>query len=178
VSVTPFLQFFQDRIDYTPQDPTSPTLTAANSGSTSVRGIDADVRYFFNPRNYAFVNGSYLISEDSTTSDRTLFLPSTYLNGGINLNFYNVNLNVTEWMRGPRRVPTTTTGESFLASEFTGTSFWSTASLSYAISSAIRPYITVENLTNTRNYIPLRTPGLAYPMRSQSYWVGLNYAWR
>lgn len=178
VSVTPFLQFFEDRIEYRPQDPTSTTLTAANSGSTAVRGIDVDARFFFNPRNYAFMNASYIISEDTATGDKTVFLPSTYLNGGVNLNFYNFNLNVTEWMRGPRRVPSDATGKPFVSETYSGISFWSTASLTYAITQAIRPYVTVENLTNFRNYIPLRTPGLAFPMRSQSYWVGLNYSWR
>lgn len=174
---TPFVQFYSDRIEFTQLDAAQPTLTAGNTGSTFVRGIDGDARFFFNPRNYLFANASYILSEDTRDDSRTLFLPSTYLNGGVNVNFANLNINVTQYFRGPRRVPTdATTGQPYVSQEFSGSTFWANLSVGYNVTPNLRPYLTIENITNTRNYVPLASPGLAIPLRSQSFWLGLQYA--
>ena len=166
--LTPFFEWFENKIEYV-RDGSS--FTASNNGVTRVLGMDVDARYHFNPGTYLFVNGSYVHSYDVQNSNQTYFLPSTYVNGGVNVRWKGLNFNTNGYFRDKRPLPE----NLVLNTANTGFHFMWNASLAYTLWGGLTPFLSVENLTDQLNSIPLSTDGLTVPMRGRTFHLGLRY---
>lgn len=169
LQLTPFFEWFNDKIEYVPE---GTTFTAHNNGATRVLGFDVDARYHFTPDSYLFANGSYVNSYDLQNQNQTYFLPSAYVNAGGNLHYRGFNLNATFYFRDKRPLP------QALVQNLEHTSYHAmlNASVAYSFWKGMRVYLLVENVTDQQNNIPLSIDQFIVPMRGRTVHLGLSLA--
>lgn len=166
--VTPFFQWFENKIEYVPD---GLSFTARNNGATRVLGFDVDARYTFTPGNYLFMNGTYLNSHDNQNDTATYFLPSIYVNAGANGRIKGFNVNTNFYLRDKRPLPPNLV-QNAINTGYQGV--WN-GSIAYALGGGFRVYFLIENITDQPNSIPLSVDGLLVPMRGRTYHLGITY---
>lgn len=175
MKITPFVEQFNNRIEYVASTIDTTIQVAGNSGKTEVYGVEASVQYNFTRMDYLFLNGSKFVSEDKSNNLPTFFIPDLYVNGGFN--YYltrKISLNSTFYYRGKRQLPDDLVKNINKASV---SQFNLNSSLNYNTSSKMRFYLLVENMLGNVNNVPLSKDGLYVPLRGRTFNVGLmiNY---
>ena len=173
VKVSAFNQIYNNQIIYLPIDKNlsdRDTTQASNAGKTNVWGADLSVNYYVNKDSYIFFNAAKLSTK---TAEKTPvhFLPSVYVNGGVNIKVKSVDINFTSYFRGKRPMPA-----SYVINtrEASGSIFVSNLSLSYSPSSNIRFYTLTQNLFDRTNIFPLSIDGYYIPMRGRIINIGVT----
>jgi iron complex outermembrane receptor protein len=173
VKVSAFNQIYKDQIIYLPIDKNlsdRDTTQAFNAGKTNVWGADLSVNYYVNKDSYIFFNAAKLSTK---TAEKTSvhFLPSLYINGGVNYKMKSVDVNFTSYFRGKRPMPT-----SYVINtrEASGTIFVSSLSISYSPNSNIRLYTLTQNIFDRQNVFPLSIDGYYIPMRGRIINIGVT----
>ncbi len=165
--LTPFVLLYRNKIE---QVISGPMITAENVGETRVYGVDLETFYYFDDRNYVFLNATELKSRDEFADHATYFVASQYINGGVNLNRGHWNVNVNGYLRGKRKLDPSLTINADRAG---GIHFMANSSVSYRLHDRLRTYLLVENLTDHDNNVPLAADGLFVPMRARTWHVGV-----
>jgi outer membrane receptor for ferrienterochelin and colicins len=168
LQVTPFLGMFNDKIEYLPGEGGQ---IAQNNGRTRSGGVDAEAWLYLDANNYLFANGTWLQSQDEKNDHATYFLPSVYLNAGLNLHRAAWNFNLTGYFRNDRPLPP----ELMINRRHVHSALRSNASLSRHFKRSLKAYLLVENITDTRTNIPLSVDGLFVPMRGRTLLLGLVF---
>jgi outer membrane receptor protein involved in Fe transport len=172
VKISAFNQIYNDQIIYLPIDKNlsdRDTTQASNAGKTNVWGADLSVNYYVNKDSYIFFNAAKLSTK---TAEKTSvhFLPSLYVNGGVNFKVKSVDINFTSYFRGKRPMPA-----SYVINtrEASGSIFVSNLSVSYSPSSNIRFYTLTQNLFDRTNVFPLSIDGYYIPLRGRIINIGV-----
>lgn len=173
VKVSAFHQVYKDQIIYLPIDKNlsdRDTTQAFNAGKTNVWGADLSVNYYVNKDSYIFFNAAKLSTK---TAEKTSvhFLPSLYVNGGVNFKVKSVDINFTSYFRGKRPMPT---NYIINTREASGSIFVSNLSVSYSPNSSIRFYTLTQNLFDRTNVFPLSIDGYYIPMRGRIINIGVT----
>lgn len=174
MQLTPYLQQYNDRILYVDPDPSDADviLQANNVGNTRTTGVEFTTNYYFNPSNYFFVGLSSYDSKDEESgvaTTKTPFLPSTFVNGGVNVRKDKFGFNTMLYYRGPRELPAGMPINSQYAS---GAVFNANVNLSFFPTEQSKVYLLVENVTDRKNYVPHAADGTFSPLRGRTYNVG------
>ncbi|MCP4151833.1 MAG: TonB-dependent receptor [bacterium] len=173
LQATPFLQIFNDKIEYIPgSGADSGWFVANNNGKTEVTGIDLEAWYYFTRRSYVYLTASTFKSDDKQNEHETFFLPNFYFSGVLNWNKGDWNVNVCAYYRNKRLLSADLPINSLYAS---GSHFSANLNLSYRLSPAVTVYLLAENFTDNANYVPLSVDGLFVPMRKRSIHAGLKF---
>ena len=167
VTLNPYVAELDDHITYELSSLDTTSLVATNSSVFDVLGVEITTRYQWKEGNYFFLNASQQKSEN-LDNERTDFIPSTYINGGLNLGWENVNVNVTGSYRGDRELP-----EDFLE-EKADEMFLVNSAITVELAEGIDTYIQIQNLFNERYSIPLSLEGAGVPIRRRTFNLGLN----
>jgi iron complex outermembrane receptor protein len=173
VKLSAFNQIYNDQIIYLPIDKNlsdRDTTQASNAGKTNVWGADLSVNYYLNKDSYIFFNAAKLRTR---TAEKTSvhFLPSLYINGGVNFKVKAFDINLTSYFRGKRPMPASYVINTRDAS---GTIFVSDLSVSYNVNTNIRFYTLVQNVFDRQNTFPLSIDGYYIPMRGRIINVGIT----
>lgn len=174
IKLSAFHQIYKDQIIYLPIDKVftdRDTTQAFNAGLTNVWGVDFSATYYLNKDSYFFANGAKI---NSTTDKNTEvhFLPSTFINGGVNVRTGPVNINFTTYYRGSRPLP-----DSYIidkAQNAAGAIFNSNLSIGYHFAEGFQLYLLAQNMFDTQNKFPLSIDGYYYPMRGRVINFGLT----
>ena len=167
VTLNPYVAELDDHIAYELSSIDTTSLVATNSSVFDVLGLEISTRYQWKEGNYFFLNASQQKSEN-LDNERTDFIPSTYINGGLNLGWEKVNFNVTGSYRGDRELP-----EDFLE-EKADEMFLVNSAITVELAEGIDTYLQVQNLFNERYSIPLSLEGAGVPIRRRTFNLGLN----
>ncbi|WP_333820947.1 TonB-dependent receptor plug domain-containing protein [Ohtaekwangia sp.] len=173
VKISAFNEIYRDQIIYLPIDKNlsdRDTTQAFNAGKTNVLGLDCSVNYYLNKDSYIFFNAAKLHTETAQKTS-VQFLPSVYINGGVNFKVKSVDINLTSYYRGKRPMPSSYTINTREAS---GSIFVSNLSLSYNLNSNIRFYMLTQNLFDRKNVFPLSIDGYYIPLRGRVVNVGIT----
>jgi hypothetical protein len=179
LQLTPFLQLFDNKIEYV-DDVATMTSIASNHGRTTSLGSDLEVTYQRDARTYAYLRGTWLSSNDRETDHRTYFLPSLYLSAGGNFGVGNVGINLNGFVRGPRELPPTHVMNRQANADSSHLVVNATAS--YPIVEGLRGFLLAQNVTTDalrgsgiENHVPINADGLFVPMHGLTIVVGLSY---
>jgi outer membrane receptor for ferrienterochelin and colicins len=168
LQITPFLGLFKDKIEYLPAEAGQ---VAQNNGRTRSGGIDAEARLYLDPNNYVFANGTWLQSGDQQNGHATYFLPSIYLNAGLNVRYADWNFNLTGYYRNDRPLPP----ELTINRRHVHSALRSNAAVSRYFRRSLKAYLLVENIADVKTNIPLSVDGLFVPMRGRTLVLGLVF---
>lgn len=171
ITVNPYFAQFDNRIAYVPSLIDTTSSVASNSGSVSVLGVEVTTKYEWKKQNYIFLNASQQDSQDGLTDDQTYYIPSTYINGGVNMHWDKINLNVTGNYRGERVLP-----ENLIVNQEVATSsqFLVNTAFTYRLLPNLVAYLQVQNVLNETYFIPLSSDGLYVPLRQRTINIGIN----
>jgi outer membrane receptor for ferrienterochelin and colicins len=179
VQLTPFLGLFSNKIEYLPETlpDGTPVQVASNNGRTQSAGVDAEAWFYLDQNNYFFANGTWLRSRDQESAHQTHFLPSTYLNAGLNLHRGGWNLNLAGYFRSNRPLPggPVELGGLPVNRQNVHAALRTNGTLSYYFRRTLKAYLLVENLTDAETNIPLSVDGLFVPMRGRTFLLGLVF---
>jgi outer membrane receptor for ferrienterochelin and colicins len=167
IQLTGFLGLFGNKIEYLPDG--SGSQVAQNNGRTRSAGVDAEAWFYLNKSNYIFANGTLLRSKDLESKHDTYFLPSVYLNAGLNLQHLDWNFNLAGYFRNNRPLPP----ELSINRRNVRASLRGNATLSYYLMRTLKAYLLVENIGDAETNIPLSVDGLFVPMRGRTLLAGL-----
>ncbi|SKC64564.1 TonB-dependent receptor plug domain-containing protein [Ohtaekwangia koreensis] len=173
VKISAFNQIYKDQIIYLPIDKNlsdRDTTQASNAGNTNVWGADLSINYYLDKDSYIFFNAAKLKTKTAEGTS-VHFLPSLYINGGVNFKMKAVDVNLTSYFRGKRPMPA-----SYVINtrEASGTIFTSNLSVSYNLNSAIRFYTLIQNLFDRHDTFPLSIDGYYIPMRGRILNIGVT----
>lgn len=173
VKISAFNQVYSDQIIYLPIDKNlsdRDTTQAFNAGKTNVWGADLSVNYYLDKDSYIFFNAAKLRTR-TAEKNSVHFLPSLYINGGVNFKVKVVDINVTSYFRGKRPMPA-----SYIINtrEASGAIFISNLSVSYSLNSNIRFYTLVQNVFDRQNTFPFSIDGYYMPMRGRVVNIGVT----
>lgn len=175
LQLTSYLQEYNDRILYIDTDPNDDAvvLQANNIGNTHTLGFEFAGNYYLNTNNYFFAGFSSFDSHDEVdgVEAHTPFLPTLYINGGVNLRKDKFGFNTSAYFRGDRHLPD---GMPINTKYATGSIFNANVNLSYFPTEGSKIYLLVENVTDQKNYIPYATDGAFMPLRSRTYNIGMT----
>ncbi len=173
LKISAFNQIYKDQIIYLPIDKNftdRDTTQAFNAGKTNVLGADLSVNYYVTKESYIFFNVAKLKTETAQGTE-VHFLPSLYINGGVNLKVKSFNVNLTSYFRGKRPMP-----DSYVVNtkEAAGVIMVSNVSISYNLTKGIRLYTLAQNVFDRENTFPLSIDGYYVPMRGRVVNLGLT----
>jgi len=173
LKISAFNQIYKDQIIYLPIDKNladRDTTQAFNAGKTNVLGADLSVNYYVTKESYIFFNMAKLKTKTAQGTE-VHFLPSLYINGGVNLKVKSFNVNLTSYFRGKRPMP-----DSYVVNtkEAAGIITVSNLSITYSLSSAIRFYALTQNVFDRENSFPLSIDGYYVPMRGRVVNLGVT----
>ncbi|WP_185154320.1 TonB-dependent siderophore receptor [Fulvivirga sp. M361] len=171
VMVNPFFEKFNNRIGYIASELDETIAVASNNGELEVSGVELIMKYTWKEQNYFFLNASRLRSEDQVSGEKSLYIPEAYINGGINLNWDALNVNLSGFYRGEREVEP---GMNINAERATDGYFMANLAVSYTLRDAFEVYILTENVLDNEAFIPLSRDGLYVPLRRRTINLGLN----
>lgn len=171
VTINPYVAEFTDRISYVQSTVDNTSSIASNNGSLEVFGIEVSSRYQWKKNNYVFFNASEQDSEDGLTGSQTLFIPSTYVNGGVNLGWEKLNINLTGSYRGERELPANQLINQNKANE---SQLIVNSAIAYDITKNLSLYLQVQNLLDSEYFIPLGQDGLYVPLRQRTLNIGID----
>ena len=172
---TPYYQQYRDRILYIDTDPNDNAviLQANNIGNTTTLGFEFAGNYYMNTNNYLYAGFSSYDSHDEIegVETHTPFLPSLFINGGVNLRKGKFGINATAYYRGERHLPDNLPTNTKYAS---GSTFNANVNLAFFPSAGSKIYLLVENVTDQKNYVPYAADGAFMPLRSRTYNIGMT----
>lgn len=171
ITANPYYEIFNDRITYVQSQIDETANKASNNGELDVLGLEVSARYSWKKQNYIFLNGSRFQSEDALTGERSPYIPDVYLNGGVNLGWDNLNVNLTAVYRGEREVEVNMPINDDRA---TDSQFITNLALTYKFKDGVEAYVLTENLLDAENFIPLSRDGLYVPLRGRTINLGFN----
>ena len=171
LTVNPYFAQFDNRIAYIPSSIDTTSSVASNSGSVEVIGVEVNAKYEWKRNNYVFLNASEQNSQDGLSGEQTYYIPSTYINGGVNLNWEKLNLNFTGNYRGERSLPDNLVINQ---AEATQAQFLVNTAMTYKLLPNLSAYLQVQNLLDETYFIPLSRDGLYVPLRQRTINVGIN----
>jgi outer membrane receptor for ferrienterochelin and colicin len=147
------------------------TTQAFNAGKTNVLGLDFNLNYYLQTNTYFFLNAAKLNTKNEA-KEKVYFLPSLYVNGGVNLRLNSWNINFTSFYRGKRPLPSSHTVNTEHAS---GAIFHSNLSVTLNLTKQFKIYMLTQNLFDNKSAFPLSIDGYFIPLRSRVANLGLVF---